>query len=166
MLPQPGHALIVPEALHWETLRKKPEFRNAYLLEGYLNLVTFSFALRKDWKHTARVNGLFDVYAELGIFNAITRRHRESPIVANPNWASRTPVSIKIDRFIPLYAMLITGAVLSCLLTVGVMVRERRRAKTSFWSTIRNIHFSRNKKNKVDGGLKDQVDGNRMTDLF
>ena len=126
-----GHAAILPEALHWETLREEKAFEKAYLLEGYLNLVTFSFALRKGWAHASQVDDLLASYAETGVFHDIQRRHEKKDERRGKKIRGGDYDSVKVGMFLPVYAMLGVGAVVACFVTLIAVVVEKRKMKST-----------------------------------
>ena len=127
-----GNAAILPEALHWETLREGKAFEKAYLLEGYLNLITFSFALRKGWARAAQVDDLFASYAEMGVFHDIQRRYEKKEDERRRKKIRGGDYdSIKVEMFLPVYAMLGVGAIVACFVTLIAVVVEKRKMKST-----------------------------------
>ena len=93
-----------------------------YLLDGFLNFGTFSFALRKEWSEAAEVKKLFAKYAKSGVFEEMRRKHAKKRNM-KPDLRS---IQIQVWQLCGLFLLMLLAVIISLLLAAMAGCRDGR----------------------------------------
>ena len=97
-----------------------------YTLNGFFNLGTFSFALRKNWSLSSNVSKLFRHYARSGVF-ADLRRENDAELLHPPGNPS---IKIPVAGFSGIFLFVLSGVVLAFCVTGSEVIWERRKVES------------------------------------
>ena len=118
--------LIIPEMVVY-SLMQHPEFRDLYLLEGRLNFMQYSLALKKDWPLTNRVKTIVAELALNGSFDALIRQYQQkyhvNSGVARQNEKSN---SIPVDKLYGIGIMLGGFSMMAILISFLTVMMPRK----------------------------------------
>ena len=115
--------IFIAAEFEFDQLKLSGNFPELYVLDGYLTLSPYSFALRKGWNWTNGINKLFIQYGLDGSFETIKREHlaKTTKILENPSQA------IKVEKFAGTFITLTTVAIFSngIALFLGILQRKK-----------------------------------------